>query len=220
VINGRKTIIVGAALLVSGLTLNYCLERRTVLAVWENSGYSVGWVDLIYPPICFFLSLAGSVLVVTGAISRVTIRQLLWYGFLIVIPLTILYTLWSFGMQFIATGADRLGECPGLYQAAMSTNLIPTSQWKPGYPSLGCEVQRRGMSLSYYNSVGVHGVTDAAQQQLILDRVAAYARQVHTHAVRVMFYEKEIWSVDRQTTNGTTSGKGSPSRLIRVVNVG
>jgi hypothetical protein len=65
-------------------------------------------------------------------------------------PLIILYTLFAFGMQFIQTGADRLGECPGLEQAAASSNVIAESKWRPGRPALGCEVERRDVFLTYY----------------------------------------------------------------------
>jgi hypothetical protein len=216
--SNRKIIIIGVLLLASGLILNYLFEGHNFFKIWENSGYSISWADFFYPPLCVFLSLTGIVLIAL-AILRTTIRRVFLYAFAIAFPLTILYTLFAFAMQFIQTGADRIGECHGLYQAAASSNVIPESQWRPGRPALGCEVQRRGMFLSYYNSVGVHGVTDKAAQQQILDRVAEHFRQAHTHPVQVMFYEKEIWSV-RHGKNGVTFGSGSPSRLIRVVNIG
>lgn len=216
--SSRNSAVIGVLLLASGLTMNYLFERHNIFVIWVNSPRSVSWLDGLYPPLCIFLSLAGIVLLV-GAMRRTTIRHLLQYAFRIVIPLTVVYALFSLGIQFVATGADRLGECPGLYQAAASSNVIPESQWRPGLRALGCEVQRRGMFLSYYNVVGVHGVTDEAAQQRILDRVAEHFRQAHTHPVQVVFYEKEIWSV-RQGKNGVTFGSGLPSKLIRVVNIG
>jgi len=216
--NHRETVITGGLLLASGLTLNYLFERHNILKIWGNSTDPMSWADLFYPPLCVFLSLIGVVLIAL-VILRTTIRQVLLYAFAIAFPLTILYTLFAFAMQFIQTGADRLGECPGLYQAAASSNVIAESQWRPGRPALGCELQRRGMFLSYYDSVGVHGVTDKAAQQQILDRLAEHYRQAHTHPLQVVFYEKENWSV-RQGINGITFGSGSPSRIIRVVNIG
>ncbi len=213
-----ETAKTGVLLLASGFILNYLLERHNILKIWGNSTDPMSWADLSYPPLCVFLSLTGVVLIVL-AILHTAIRRVLEYAFAIAFPLTILYTLFAFAVQFIQTGADRLGECPGLYQAAASSNVIPESQWRPGRPALGCEVQRRGMFLSYYNSVGVHGVTDKAAQQQILDRLAEHYRQAHTHPLQVVFYEKENWSV-RQGKNGVTFGSGSPSRLIRVVNIG
>jgi len=213
----RNPIIIGLLLLASGLTMNYLFERHNVLAVWENSAYPVSGLDLFYPPLCVFLSLTGIVLVV-GAIRRITVRRLLRYAFVIVIPLTILYTLFSLAVQSIATGADRLGECPGLNEAATSSNVIPESERRPGHRAVGCEVERRGVFLSFYNNIWVYGVTDAVAQQRVLERVAERVRQVHTHPAQVMFYEKENWSV-RQGKNGTL-GSGGPSKLIRVVNIG
>jgi hypothetical protein len=176
----------------------------------------------MYPPLCVLLSLAGVVMIFGGAMQhrRTTIRGLAQYVFVFVIPLTAAYALFAFAMQFLQTGADRLGECiGGLNQAAVSSNVIPESKSRPGHPAVGCAVERRGIFLSFYNVIQVEGVTDAAAQQLLLDRVAEYYRQAHTHPVQVMFYDREIWSV-REWKNGTISRSGRPGKLIRVVNIG
>lgn len=205
-------------MLAGGLALNYLFERHNIFKLWENST-PVSWADVFYPPSCVFLSLTGIVLVVGGATSGTTTRRLLRRAFVIVIPLTILYTLFTFAMQFMQTGADRLGECPGLNQAASASNVIPVSKLRPDYPAVGCAVERRGIFLSYYNYLWVYGVTDAAAQQRVLDGIAEHFRQAHTHPVQVMFYDKENWSV-RQLENGRTAISGRPSKLIRVVNIG
>ncbi len=203
--SGSTPILIGVLLLASGLTMNYLFERHNVFKLWENST-PVSWADVFYPPLCVFLSLTGIVLAVGGAISRASIRRLLRRAFAIVIPLTILYTLFTFAMQFMQTGADRLGECPGLNQAASVSNVIPASTWGPGQPAVGCEVERRGIFLSYYNYLSVYGITDAAAQQRVLDGVAEQLRQAHTHPVQVMFHDKENWSV-RQLENGGPSNQ-------------
>ena len=203
------TIGIGALLMAAALTLNFLFERHTLFESWR---------DLFFPTVCFLLFVTG-VAVLIGGLVRSRTKRLLFFAFPVVAPLTILYIGFYVGMQFIQTGADRLGECPGLYQAAASTNVIPESKWRPGRPALGCEVERRGMFLSYYNAVGVHGVTDAAAQQSVVDNLTDYYRRAHTHPLRVMFYEKENWTV-RQGKNGVTSGFGGPEKLIRVVNIG
>ncbi|MGA8439739.1 MAG: hypothetical protein WB762_19310 [Candidatus Sulfotelmatobacter sp.] len=214
-----RTVTAGIVLLAGGLTINYLLERYNVFKVWENSRYPISWADLFYPPLCVFLSLTGIALGVGGAIYRLPSRVLLRHALKIVIPLTLGYILFAFAMQFVATGADRLGECPGLDQAASSSNVIPESKWRPGHPAVGCAIQRRGMFLSYYNDIGVYGVTDAVAQQLVLDRVAEHFRQAQTHPVQVVFYDMENVSV-RQLQNGATLSTGGRSKLIRVVNIG
>jgi hypothetical protein len=216
--SNTSPMILGVLLLASGLTLNYLFERHNIFKVGENSRYPISWADAFYPPICVFLAVTGIVLIVL-AILRTTIQRLLLYVFAIAIPLTVLYTLFAFAMQFVATGADRLGECPGLEQAASSSNVIPESKSRPGHPAVGCAVERRGMFLSYYNDLGIYGVTDAAAQQLVLDGVAAHLRQAHTHPVQVRFYEKENWTV-RKGKNGVTVGLRGPETLIRVVDLG
>jgi hypothetical protein len=206
----RNLIMIAVLLMASGPAMNYLFERHNIFKVWENSPYPLSWADVFYPPLCVFLSLTGVVLVV-GAVRRATVRQLLRYALAIVLPLTILHTLYSGAIQFVATGADRLGECP---------NVIPESKQTPGHPAVGCAVERRGIFLSYYNDIFVYGVTDAAAQQCVLDRVAEHFRQAHTHPVQVVFHEKENWSV-RQLKNGRTFGTSrGPNKLIRVVNIG
>jgi hypothetical protein len=193
--SNRSPIVIGVLLLASGLALNYLFERHNVFKLWENSRYAISWADLFYPPLCVFLSLPGIVLVVGGAIGRMPIRRLRRYALVIAIPLTILYTVFTFAIQFMQTGADRLGECPGLNQAASNSNVIPESKWRPGHPSVGCGVERRGIFLSYYNDMAVFGVTGAGAQQRILDELAEQIRRAHTHPVQVVFYEEENWLV-------------------------
>jgi len=214
----RDSIIIGVLLLAGGLILNYLFERHNVFAVWVNSPYPVSWLDGLYPPLCVFLSLTGVVLAVGGATRGIAIRGLVRYALAIAVPLTVVYTLFVFAMQFIQTGADRLGECPGLDQAASRSNVIPASKVWPGHAAVGCGVERRGILLSFYNDMSVYGVTDAAAQQRVLERIAEHYRQAHTHPVQVMFYEEENWSV-RQGKNGTFGSRG-PEKLIRVASVG
>jgi hypothetical protein len=206
-------------LFTAGLLLNYLLERHSVLKVREASPYAVSWADLFYPPLCVLLSLTGVVLMVGGAMGRAVDRRLRLYTYAYVFPLTILYTLFAFGMQFIQTGADRLGECPGLDQAASSSHVIPMSKARPGYAAVGCGVERRGIFLVFYNDMSVYGVTDTAAQEQVLESIAEHYRQAHTHPVRVRFYEEENWSV-RQGKNGVTFGSRGPETLIRVASVG
>jgi hypothetical protein len=160
-------MIFGILLLAGGLALNYAFERHNIFKVWENSRYPISWADMFYPPMCVFLSLTGVVLIVSAILRTITQRPFR-FALASAIPSTILYTLFASGMQFIATGADRLGECPGLDGAASSSQVIPESKWTSGQLAVGCGVERRGMFLSYYNDITVYGVMDAAEQQLFL----------------------------------------------------
>ncbi len=215
----RNPITIGLLLLASGLALNYLFERVGIFKVWENSPYPESPLDGIYPLVCVFLSLAGITLVVGGVTSHAAMRPLLRHAFVIVIPLTVLFALFDIGVQFVSTGADRLGECSGLNRAAASSNVIPESKVTPGRPAVGCAVERRGIFLSYYDSVALFGVIDASAQQRVLDEVAEQIRQAHTHPVQVMFYESENWSVSK-LENARTLGSRGPRKLIRIVNIG
>jgi hypothetical protein len=213
------TITIGALLAASGFVINYLLERHNIFKVLGNSAYPISWADLFYPPFCVLLCLAGTVFIVGSALHRANARALLRYTAAIAIPLTILYTLLAFAMQFIQTGADRLGECPGLDEAAAASSVIPESKWRPGYPAVGCAVERRGIFLAYYNDITVYGVTDPVPQAIVLGKLREHYRQLHTHPVQVRFFQQENWSV-RKGKNGTTFGSRGPEHPIRVANIG
>lgn len=215
----RKTsLVVGAALLVGGLLLDYLLERHNVFKVLENSPYPISLSDIVYPPICLLLALSGLVLLLAGSLGNNTFRGTFASAVAISIPITVLYSAFVFGMQFIATGADRLGECPGLDEAAVGSNVIPESLWRKG-PAMGCGVERRGIFLSPYNDIAVYGVTEKIDQKRVLDKLSDRYRSAHTHPVQVRFFEKEN-VFTRRGTNGAVFLKAGPVKLVRVVNIG
>ncbi len=214
-----EVVAIGPLLVIVGLGLNYVLERHNIFKLWENSDYPISWADFFYPPICVLLCRTGIVLGLGGAFHRNIIWRSVAYSAAMALPLTVLYAMFTLGMQFVATGADRLGECPGLDEVAAHTNVIPESLWREGYPAVGCAVERRGIFLSYYNDMAIFGVTDAQTQQSILDKVSKHYRQAHTHPVQVRFLDKENVSV-REGSRGTVATKTGPSKLLRVVNIG
>jgi hypothetical protein len=205
--SNRATVGIGLLLLATGLILNYIFERHS---------FHVG--DLLYPVLCFFLSLAG-VFISVGGVARTSFRGLLPYAYATVLPLTILYFVFFYGIQFVQTGADRFGECTGLCQTVAASVVVPGSLSVPGRPAVFCSVERRGMFLSYYNQLTVYGVTDLAAQQKVLDGLTQHYRQAHTNPIQVMFYERENWTV-RSGKSGVSSGARGPERLIRVATVG
>lgn len=212
------TMLIGVLLLAGGIALNYFLGRASTFTVWENPRYPVTGLDLVYPSLCVFLLLTGAIFVVGGLLRR-GIFALRSYVFSIAIPLTLIYVLFAFAMQFIQTGADRLGECAGLDEAALTYSLIPESPWAPGHPAVGCALERRGIFLSYYNSVSIYGVSDPSSQERILAGITEHFRDAHTHPVRVMFYGEANSEVRRQK-NGATFGSRGSTKLIRVANIG
>jgi hypothetical protein len=217
--NRTAVMATGLLLLIAGLALNYIFERHNIFKLWEDSPLPISWADFFYPPICVLLGLAGFVVFIYGALRQNTIRRSFIYALAIALPFTILYTVFAFGMQFVASGADRLGECPGLDEAAASSNVIPESTWRTHHPAVGCGVERRGIFLSYYNDLGVYGVTDAIAQQRVVDKLTEHYQQAHTHPVQVRFFEKENFSV-REGRNGAVFRSAGPVKLIRVVNIG
>ena len=119
----RFTVGIGALLLATALILNFLFERHTLFESWG---------DLFFPAICFLLLVTGVVILI-GGLARSRNDRLLLFALPIVVSLTILYIAFYAGMQFVQTGGDRLGECPGLYEAAASANVIPTSCVEAGF---------------------------------------------------------------------------------------
>lgn len=215
----RTAVAIGLALFVGGIALNYFLERHNTFKLWENSDYPISWADLLYPPICVLLCLTGIVLFLNGAFCNYHFLRSLRSSVIVALLPTALYAAFVFGMQFIATGADRLGECPGLDQAAASSGVIPESLWMPHHPAVGCGVERRGIFLSYYNDIAVIGVTDAGDQQHVLDAIARQHRDAHTHPVQVSFLDKQYVSTREGARGVTLRTRTGPSKLLRIANI-
>ena len=133
---------------------------------------------------------------------------------LISLLMTALYAVFYLGMQLVATGADRLGECNRLIEAVSTSHDIPDSIAVPGKPAVGCAVERYGILLSFYNDVSVSGVTDRAAQDRVLQGLSDYRKKARTHPIHVVFYEKENWVSLRGEKS--TLGKRGPERMIRV----
>jgi hypothetical protein len=214
-----KGTFTGVVLLTAGLGLNYLLEHHNIFKLWENSDYPISWADFIYPPICLLLCLTGIALSFASLFLRDKFWELIGYSAAIAIPFTIVYIIFALGVQFVATGADKFGECAGLDQAAASTGVIPESTWRKGKPAVACGVQRRGIFFSYYNDMSVYGVTDAQAQQSVLDDITKLYRQAHTHPVQVRFLDMPHFSIREWTNSGTIGTKTGPSKLLRVVNI-
>jgi hypothetical protein len=184
--------------------------------------YLGGWLDsLLLPTVAFFLTSTGLILFLVALVRRSIHGNLLRdlsLVLLISIPLAALYGVSYLGMQFLQTGADILGDCNGLMQAANNSGDIPRSVSVPGKPAVGCAVERYGMFLSFYNDLIVWGVTSRTAQDRVLENVANYRRDVSTHPVRIGFYESENWRPLRVDATGKGwGGQRGPEKLIRIV---
>ncbi len=202
------------------------------------------WVDLLLPIVAFFLAVTGVTWLLTGLLRRSYTRELsqldshalnisllptvavpaaetrerrrvFFPVSLLSVPLTVVFGLFYFGMQFIQSGADGIGQCDGLNQAAAATGVIPESVVFHSRPAVGCGNERYGMFLSFYNNMTVYGVTNPADQDRILQTLAEYSEQAHTLPIRLSFYEKENWT-DHPGKNGGGWGERGPEKLIRV----
>jgi len=208
----RTTVIAGIALLLGALGGNYLCERYAPLAILENSPYPVGLSDLIYPIICALFGFSGIVLILeyATAVSGCSfVRRMA-----IILPPTLLYGFLVFAIQALQTGADEFGECPGLDQAATSSNVLPEAPWRPGSPAVACGVQRRGLFLAYYNQVRVWGVVDPDAQRAVREKLEQHCRRAYTHPTQVMFYRYVPFAKERQGTNSWRH-----TRLVGIVNI-
>ncbi|MHB8527839.1 MAG: hypothetical protein ACYDD2_17075 [Candidatus Acidiferrales bacterium] len=219
----RPRVRLGAALLILGFLLNYVLENEFFFRLGTRTAYQYlgGWPNLFLPIAAFYLALAGLVLFVFELKGRSASRNLhgrFLPALLISLLFTVFYGIFYLGMQFLQTGADRLGECHGLEQAANTSHDIPESMVWPGHSAVGCSVEKYGMFLSYYNDLAVYGVTNRAAQDRVLHNLSAYHRKAHTHPMHIGFYEKENWGSLVVGKNGKGwGGKRGPEKLLRVV---
>ncbi len=214
-----KTVVPGLALMLTGLVLNYVLERHNPIKLWENSPYPISWADMYYPPFCVLLSLTGLFLFMDGTFFGRP-RRVLGTCATLAGCVTVLFSAWMFVMQFVATGADRLGECKNIDSAANKSNLIPLSKWSGGRRAVGCAVERRGMFLSSYNDVEVSGVTDLAAQQRILNDLNEHYQTAHTHPIQVRFFEQENVTIRYGKDGRILSQTAGPVKLVRVATIG
>jgi len=214
-----KRKVIGVSLILGGLTPNYLFERHNIFKLWENSSYPISWTDVSYPAGLRSALPNRRCVGTRWGKRRDTLRGSLVVGALTALLPTVFYTLFCFGMQFVATGADRLGECPGLDQAAANYNVIPESKMVPGRAGVGCAVERRGIFLSYYNDLEVYGVSDVLAQQEILDKLAEQYRRAHTPPLQVRFFGEQNVLV-RERKGGAVFRSARPVKLIRVVNIG
>jgi len=209
-------------LIFAGLLLNYISEIHSFirLGVHPPGNTWGGLPDLVIPIAAFYLTVAGLILfglALKNSPASKRLTKVAMVSLLISVPLTILYyAVFFVGMQWIASGADRLGECNGLDEIAASSNDIPQSLIASGRPAVGCAVERYGMFLSFYNELSVSGVTVESAQGRILKNLSDYKKVAHTHPIRVVFYEKENWTTWRHEKNGVSGGQRGPENIIRV----
>jgi len=221
----RPETSISPCLLVAGLLVNYVAEKHSFipLGVHPPGNTWGGLPDLFVPVAAFYLTLAGLILFVFALRARQAFGKLsegLMISLLTSVPLTILYATFFFGMQWIASGTDRLGECPGLDAAATASHEIAQSLAVPGHTDVGCSVQRYGMFLASYNEISIYGAVDPDAQEHVLKNLSDYHKAADTHPIRVVFYEKENWGpllVDKDGKGW--GGKRGPENIIRVVTI-
>jgi hypothetical protein len=216
--------IISTCLVGVGLLLNYVAEIHSFIPLGVHPAGNTwgGLPDIFVPVAAFCLTLAGLILFPFGLRRRRDSARLstgLMVSIITSLVLTAFYAYFFFGIQFLATGTDRLGECPSLDAAAAASHEIPQSIVVPGHPAVGCLVQRYGMFLSFYNEIAVSGVIDRATQDRILKNLSDYRKAADTHPIRVLFYERENWTTWRNEKNGASGGQRGPENIIRVATI-
>ena len=188
--------------------------------------------DPWFPIVSFFLTVTGAAYLLDGLLqmsgrsgiirahvsglrTQMVILSVVW---LISIPSTAAFGVFYAGMRFMQTGADRTGQCEGLYHVAGLTGLIPKSVVSPSKPAIGCGSERYGMFLSQYNNVTIFGVNDKVEQDRILNALSDYRVSDRISPIRVSFYEKENWSVST-LPSGVVLQTRLPEKLVRVATV-
>jgi hypothetical protein len=194
-----------------GVVVNYVAEGRS---------FGTG-LDILLATIAFFLTITGLMLFIIALWRRLAAQSLfrsLLLTLAICIPLSAFYGAFYFGMQFLQTGADKYGECPGLVDAAAASNDVPTSELYSPKPAVYCGNERSGMFFWPYNSLSVFGVTDPVAQDRVVKNVSKYHREANTFSVRIAFYDREN-RVQREGTRGAVWNGLGPMKIIRCVNL-
>lgn len=207
------------SLFVNSVSKNYIFFRPGPRIAY---GYLGGWPNLILPIAAFYLALTGLLLFAFGPRHRPDARNALRYHLLaslcISLVVTALYAAFYFSVQFVVSGADKSGECPGLIEAADRSHDIPPSAIPvgPPGPAVGCGTERYGILLSRYYDLSVYGVTGHAEQDRVLANLSSYRSTTSTDPIHVAFYEKQNWNSWRNDKNGASGGGVGPENLIRV----
>lgn len=214
-----STVAAGVALIVIALILDYVLQRHGFFRLIDSTYRQIS-ILLVFPALLFFVFSTG-VIVAVFAGGR-SLKWILKVAIGCSIPLTVLYAIFVFGLQALQSGSDSLGECGGVYDAAISSHVIPKSDFFPGY-AVGCGTQKRGIFLRPYDAVVLWGVKDPVAQQQVLDRLKNYHQQAHTHRIQVAFIEE--WKGHPRAHNGyrindyIRLARADPEKLLRVVNI-
>lgn len=220
----REDTLLGVFLICCGFLVNYLSESRAFLNPGPvTPGSDVGtWPDIILPNLAFFLVISGVVLFAIGVKRYVlpgSSQWRFWPAFLVAILLTVPYGASYLATQFIASGNDQLGECPGLVQSVASSGVVTERFVQPPRGlAISCGNYKYGMFLSTFNDISIYGVTSFAAQERVLKVLRAYRRKTYTHPLHVAFYKKENWSPLRLDTAGRPwGGQRGPEDLLRVV---
>lgn len=214
-----STVAAGVALIVIALTLDYVLQRHGFFRLFDSTYRQISIV-LVFPAILLFVFSTGVIVAVFGG-GR-ALQWILKVAIGCSIPLTVLYAIFVFGVQALESGSDSLGECGGVYDAAISSHVLPKSNSFPGY-FVSCGTQKRGMFLRPYDAVLIWGVKDLAAQQQVLDRLKDYHQIARTHRIQVAFIEE--WKPLPKAHNGyrikdyVRLRRADPEKLLRVINI-
>lgn len=217
-LSALRLVGLGACLVFVALLIDYSVQRH-IYVWWQDDKYRQITFLLAVPLTLFFMLCTGVILI--GSMGKGTQRSVPLVAIGGAIGLTALYGMLLVPAQMVQTGADRLGECAGFYEAARNSNVIPTDSPVLGAvgSSVSCGSQRSGMFLTAHNSVTVWGVNDRGEQDRLLNSLMAYHRQARTHWVQVIFIEK--WNMTTTPlSGGARLQTRGPEHVVRVASIG
>lgn len=234
-----------AAALMSGIG-RATIKSRNWMVVWPILLLLAGFVlnelpwyyfpsqlmDPWFPVVSVFLVVTGAACLVDGLLRltgqsglfRVSpstsrpLRVILSIVWLVSVPSTAAYGVFYAGMRFMQSGSDRTGQCEGLNQVVALSELVPKFVLDPSRPAVGCGTWRFGMFFSPYNNITTYGITSRVDQDRILKTLSDYRASTPVLPIRVSFYEKENWSVQKFPSGASLQTRG-PEKLLRVATV-
>src|SRR5579864_8915828 len=123
----KPAVLIAPLLLAGGLALDWIFERHNIFKLWENSSYPISWADMVYPPLCVWSCLTGIMLLIIRQPFTEKTRGALLRAAALALPLVVLYAIFVFGMQFVASGADRSRPCRGAIKRYTRVSMVEGS---------------------------------------------------------------------------------------------
>ncbi|HKS80311.1 MAG TPA: hypothetical protein VJR23_02295 [Candidatus Acidoferrales bacterium] len=110
--------------------------------------------------------------------------------------------------------ADDALECNAIVRPVEAKYPIPESTSTPNRSAIFCDTAVNLPLPTKYDLIKIYGVTNAAEQNAIVQTVQDFRRQFRTKRILVEFYRAENWRKWSDPKTGNSGGSRGPEILI------